>query len=114
MKSSPIIVEPLEWLQSVVQSDAAPADTEQEAAGVAGQVPPGLAAGLGGADPAWGITGADHAQRTQEATAAFCRDHCPVNQACVEEACRVWRLEEAAQQILDEADELGPMPTLAL
>lgn len=38
----------------------------------------------------------DEAQGVIASVAAYCRDYCPARLACVEESCRLYRLEERA------------------
>lgn len=102
---SGLAVDPLEWL-----SDALRPDDERDAAtavripgstALDAQEQTGLGAGMGGADPAWAFTGVPQAEAAQEAVGQICQRHCPINTRCVEEACRFFRLEQAAQDYLD-------------
>lgn len=40
------------------------------------------------------------AQQAVTAVAAYCRDYCPVRLQCVEDECRLWRLEERADAVI--------------
>ncbi len=93
-----IPVDPLEWLRTV----SAPAtDPLPGSEAVAGVEAPRLVAGVGGADPAWAFAGEDHANLVLEGVGDVCKNHCPIAQACVEGACRFYRLEEAAENYLE-------------
>lgn len=99
MTSSAVAVDPLEWLASLADG-AAGTDQERGAAAMAAHPSPGLAAGVGGADPAWAFASEDHAQAVYEATAGVCRG-CEIATRCPTQACRIYRLEEAAQAYLE-------------
>lgn len=82
-------------------ADAAPADPLTAAAGVAGEVPPGLATSLGSLDATRAVaTTPEEAQAQLREVAAYCRTYCPVVSACVEARCRLWRVEQQAAALL--------------
>lgn len=52
-------------------------------------------------DPeSWLPSSEDEAYGAVKAVADYCRDYCPVSQACVEERCRLYRLEGRALDAL--------------
>lgn len=57
---------------------------------------------MGEADPTWAFTGADHAEATAQGVGEICKNHCPINKACVEDRCRFFRLEKEAERYLAE------------
>lgn len=93
--SEATLVSPLAWLNAMLAgpADAPAAHQIGSAEALAQAVPPGLAAGLGGADPAWASTTEGEAQAALEKIGEVCRNHCPIQQACVTDACRYYRLE---------------------
>jgi hypothetical protein len=95
-----VTADPAAWLASLAPGS----DQVEGATGVAGAVPPGLAAGMGGADPAWAFTGQAQAEAVQETIGQVCQG-CELLERCPESACRFYRLEEAAQRYLDEGPE---------
>lgn len=48
----------------------------------------------------WSPTSADEAQGAIASVAAYCRDYCPVRLQCVEDACRLYRLESRADAVI--------------
>jgi hypothetical protein len=95
-----VAVSPVAWLKSVMTADAAAADQIRGAETLVAEVSPGLAGGLGGADPAWAFASAGEAQATQEGVGQICAHHCPIRKRCVTDACRFYRLEQAADDYL--------------
>lgn len=48
----------------------------------------------------WTPANEDEAQATIAATGAYCRDYCPARLACVEDDCRLFRLEGRADALI--------------
>jgi hypothetical protein len=48
----------------------------------------------------WAPADEREAQEAIGSVAAYCRDYCPVRLACVEEACRLFRLERRADAVI--------------
>jgi hypothetical protein len=48
----------------------------------------------------WTPENEDEAQATITAVASYCRDYCPARLACVEDDCRLFRLEGRADALL--------------
>ena len=98
---SQALLSPLAWLkEQLAKTDAATADQVASAAGLAGEVSPGLAPAVGGSDPAWDIAGASDQEVEQalQAGSQVCHNHCPIHHRCVEDQCRYWRLEKLLEQ----------------
>lgn len=55
---------------------------------------------LAGMPEGWAPGSMEEAQEAVGAVAAYCRDYCPARLACVEEACRIYRLESSALEAL--------------
>jgi hypothetical protein len=49
------------------------------------------------------VPGPDDAEAVIRDVAAYCRDYCPARLACVEDACRLYRLESRANEALAPA-----------
>jgi hypothetical protein len=82
-------------------ADAPIADPLEGAAELAGEVPPRLAASVGSLDATRAIaTTPEEAQAQLREVATYCRTYCPVVSACVEERCRLWRVEQQAVALL--------------
>ena len=88
-------------------ADAPGTDQEPGPAALAGEAPPGVVARLAGLDAPWAPADAADAQDATRAIAAYCRDFCPVVHACVEDRCRLYRLEGEAQRFLREGPDPG-------
>jgi len=88
-------------------ADAPRTDQEPGPAAVAGAVSPDVVGRLAGLDAPWTPAGPADAEDATRAIAAYCRTFCPVVHACVEDACRLWRLEQDAQRFLREGPEPG-------
>jgi hypothetical protein len=95
-----VTADPAAWLASLAPGS----DQVEGATGVAGAVPPGLAAGMGGADPAWAFTEPAQAEAVQETIGQVCQG-CELLERCPEDECRFFRLEKAAQRYLDDGPE---------
>jgi hypothetical protein len=94
-------VDPLAWLRAVsAGDDAAAAVAVGGATPLAGEVASNVAPQLGGTDPAWAFTGADMAQEVLQGIGQICSNNCPIQRACVEERCRLYRLEDQAEKFL--------------
>lgn len=97
-----IQTDPIAWLDSLY---AAAGTQVGGPAGVAAPAPSGLAPSVGSADPAWAFASEGQAQEAQAKVGQICRNHCPINTRCVEERCRFYRLELAAQRYIDDGPE---------
>jgi hypothetical protein len=86
---------------------ADPSSTESPPATVSSERLTGILAGRSDLET-WTPDSADDAQAVMRDVAAYCRDYCPARLACVEEACRLYRLESRS------ADILRPGPTDAV
>lgn len=75
---------------AVQEREAAPLDAREQA---------GDGETLGGGNTPWTPTG--EGQEVIRQIAAYCRTYCPAFKACVEERCRLWRLEQEAAAYLE-------------
>jgi len=69
-----------------------------------------LAAPLAGIDTgSWSPANEGDAEGAIASVAAFCRDYCPVSHACVEERCKLYNLEQRADDFLEGTPAPGPI-----
>lgn len=88
-----------------------PADPSDAASSLASSSPTGF---LGELDDSWLARSDEEAGEVIREVGTYCRTTCPVVNRCVEERCRLWRLEQKAVARLQRAEERGDAPWQSL
>lgn len=65
---------------------------------------------LNGRGPLWEPTSAQDAEEAIADAFAFCSRRCPIFDACVGEACHVYRVEQRALRFRDGPEKYGVLP----